>query len=139
MDNDVRRGMGNKICKVTINTPDNAECETQGGNKTQDKVFLLCIDEAKELLEYDVTDVCQPTEYAKSKGADIEDGYCNWWLRSPGNYQFYAAYITYSGCVDELGSAVDAFGDNANLIADGLDPDIEVVYCAVRPAMLINL
>lgn len=90
-------------------------------------------------MEDCVTDVCQPTEYAISKGADIEDGYCYWWLRSPGDYQFRAACIAYSGFVDRWGYAVDAFGDNANLIADGLDPDIKVVYCAVRPAMLINL
>ena len=77
---------------------------TPGGNDTDDKVYLLSLDEITQYYGIEPGDhgnchdeiVCKPTEYAMANGADIYnsdgnaefadyDGNCAWWLRSPGN------------------------------------------------------
>lgn len=121
---------------------DNAVYNTPGGNSTKDKVFLLS---QLEMIEsdygfdgsydtYDINRRCAPSEYAVAQGAyqyqgTIEDGFtadkkgaCGWWLRSPGDCSYGAAYVGFSGYVGSSGSyVVGDFGD------------------AVRPALWINL
>ena len=53
---------------------------------------------------------CQPTEYAKARGCMWENdtgsskyGFCYWWVRSPGNFSTYAAYVLYDGYVYYFG------------------------------------
>ena len=74
------------IKKTTVKNDDNSKYGTKGGNDTKDHVFLLSIDEANTYLEN--TRVCEPTAYAVAQGAYNEiNGNCNWWLRSPGDFQ----------------------------------------------------
>ena len=89
---------------------------------TQDKVFLLSVDEAKEYFSDDATRQCTPSKYALSKGVDIDTelGTTSWWLRSLGGSFDYSATVTNEGIVG----------------AWGLDTE---KYCAVRPAMWIDL
>lgn len=108
--------------------------ETNGGNNTQDKVFLLSYKEA--YVYFDVTEDSHcnekspvaPTAYAIAQGADV-DSYCKtedgtaarwWWLRSPGYYQFSAAYVESDGSLDSLYCIDNASG-------------------SVRPALWVNL
>jgi len=110
------------IPTVTVEAHANPEFDTDPGNATQDKVFLLSIDEANKYFSSDSARQCEPTDYAFANGLDdIDNGNCRWWLRSPGNDQDNAADVYVGGDVHELGVYVR--GCN----------------CAVRPALWIDL
>ena len=98
----------------------NSNWSTDGGNDTTDQIFLLSYAEARKYFGSDRDRMCESTAYAKAHGAYyIENGYCSWWLRSPGDYRNTAA------CIDIEGSLVhDYYVD---------------IYSAVRPAFWIDL
>ena len=102
------------IPTVTVSADMNPEYNTNPGNATKDKVFLLSIVEAEKYFTSDEARKCVPTEYAISNGASTSDSYtkggkatCLWWLRSPGAIQYYAAKVDFDGDVDEFGIDVD--------------------------------
>ncbi len=111
----------------------NREWETDGGNNTQDQIFLLSYAEANRYLKvsyYDSNNTrarVAPTEYAIANGAWANNEYQTidgeaawwWWLRSPGDIQHSAAYVNYNGSL--LYSSVF----NTNVVA--------------RPAFWLNL
>ncbi len=84
---------------------------TNGGNDTEDKIFLLSYAEAKKYLgvTYDKGSSMKaqivPTAYAKKHNASTYDRYKTadgtaaglWWLRSPGVNQSSAAIVNYDG------------------------------------------
>ena len=79
------------------NTP-NPEFDTQSGNATVDKVFLLSADEFEELVpeEYRaslVTDYAWKQNVARSN----PDGFGEWFLRTPGTSARMAVYVTTGG------------------------------------------
>ena len=100
---------------------------TDGGNNTQDKIFLLSYHEAFDLYFPNDSDrMCAPTDYAIAQGACKsrsfkKDGRATgwWWLRSPGRTQGYAA------CVLDDGSRRYSYVDHDS--------------GCVRPAFWINL
>ena len=112
-----------KILTTTVKAEDNSKYGTEAGEDTEDKVFLLSIDEAENLFFSREDRQCKPTEYAVSQGVwKHEDmGNCNWWLRSPGYNSFLASGVYSNGYAFHLGSNVCYF----NL--------------GVRPAMWLNL
>lgn len=90
-----------------------SEWDTNGGNNTEDKIFLLSYAEANKYLgvtfdnSNNITSRVSPTGYAKTQGA-YEDMFYNnktadgttagwWWLRSPGIVQYSAARVNDSG------------------------------------------
>ena len=116
------------IPTVTVSADMNPGYNTNPGNATKDKVFLLSIVEAEKYFTSDEARKCVPTEYAISNGASTSDSYtkggkatCLWWLRSPGFDQFIAAYVNYFGSVLRYGRSVDSS------------------VIAVRPAMWITI
>ena len=111
------------IPTVTVSADKNPVYDTNPGNATQDQVFLLSITEANQYFSSDSARQCEPTDYAVANGVYVNSYSVNcwWWLRSPGYYQFSAAYVYYDGDVDEYG----------DLVSD--------VYFAVRPALWIDL
>ena len=114
-----------QIVKITNKNPNNSKYGTKGGKNTQDKIFLLSIDEAEKYFASDETRVCAPTVYAVAKGVfkNYETGNCYWWLRSSGINQKYAATVRDGGGVCVSGELVDtAYNDTA-----------------VRPALWVNL
>ncbi len=66
------------------------------------------------LVNYNPNLICRPTAYALAhethafsnnvnedfKYPDDTDGCCDWWLRSPGKYQYRAAMVTFYGSMD---------------------------------------
>lgn len=117
-----------KIPTVMVSTDKNPEYDTDPGNATKDKVFLLSIVEVEKYFPSNEARKCVPTEYAISNGAYTSDSYtkggkatCWWWLRSPGYNRFDAASVNMYGNVDEEGSHVN-----------------NDTY-AVRPAMWISI
>lgn len=110
------------IPTVTISADKNPDYNTNPGNAMQDQVFLLSITEANKYFSSDSARQCKPTDYAVANGAwESDSGNCWWWLRSPGYYQNYAAFVYDVGDVNEYGSFVN------------IDDD------AVRPALWIDL
>ena len=114
---------------------DNPEYGTEGGNDTTDKVYLLSLDEVKNLSygfgshnSTSATRVAVNTAYTAG-GGEIESEYMSsagkvdyWWLRSSGIISFYASCVDYNGYVSADGGivgSIDSYG--------------------VRPALHLNL
>lgn len=97
-----------KIKSTTLENRDNADYNTDGGNDTKDKVFLLSIDEAKAYLPSTVERVCIATKYAESQGSQLESltRSCRWWLRSPGSTLYTASFVKVDGFILQLGTPV---------------------------------
>ena len=114
-----------KIQLSLVQNPDNAEYGAKGGNDTQDKIFLLSIDEVRKYFNNDRARMCKPTGYAIFQGAyeelEYEVGYGIWWLRSPGVQQNRAAVISCGGLVGARGNLVHC------------------TDCGVRPAMWVDV
>lgn len=110
------------IPTVTVSADENPILSTNPGNATEDQVFLLSTTEANKYFNSNGAIQCEPTDYAVANGTwESDSGFWCWWLRSPGNYQKDAAYVSSVGVVIEYGFDVDN--------DDG----------AVRPALWINL
>lgn len=98
---------------------------TDGGNNTEDKVFLLSYAEANKYLGitdggYNKKLDVEATAYAKERGAHTsDDNRIWWWLRSPGAVK---------------GEAIEAWpgGDISSLY-------VSHPSCAIRPALWVNL
>ena len=118
------------ITTTNVVNADNPEYTTNGGNNTQDKIFLLSLDEVANTSYgfrsdrgyYDQARICEATSYAKKQGAFTNDEDSSWWwLRSPGTYSYDAAFVHELGYAYALGSFVHGY------------------YGAVRPALHLNL
>ena len=118
-----------QIQNTTVSADKNPEYNTNPGNATTDKVFLLSINEVEKYFNSDEARKCAPTAYAKAQGAYTSDSYktasgaatCWWWLRSPGLNQYDAALVRTGGSVHYIGNYVD------------------IGSVAVRPALWIDL
>ena len=97
-----------------------SEYNTVAGEYTLDKIFLLSYAEAWKYFSNDSARQCMPTEYITAqKEHQIFNGYCWWWLRSPGDSQDAAAAVFSNGSRDH------------NAVSQS--------HVAVRPAMWIDL
>ena len=87
---------------------DNVEYGTEGGNDTDDYVFLLSHDEVMHYFPERDSRRCHPTAQAIKEGAHISSNPPNtyWWLRSPGKFRCNAEYVFDSGVVYTYGSDV---------------------------------
>lgn len=96
------------IKSTTIENRDNADYNTDGGNDTKDRIFLLSIDEAKAYMPSTVERVCVATKYAESQGSQLESltRSCRWWLRSPGSTPYSASSVKLDGFILQLGTPV---------------------------------
>ena len=118
-----------QIQNTTVSADKNPEYNTNPGNATTDKVFLLSINEVEKYFNSDEARKCAPTAYAKAQGAYTSDSYktasgaatCWWWLRSPGFTQSCAALVYIGGSV-----LCNGYG-------------VLNAHDAVRPALWINL
>ena len=111
-----------KIADTLVKTENNPEYGTAGGNDTEDKVFLLSIEEAESLFINDKERIALATKYAEKAGVlPSTEGYVFWWLRSPGNTSDVAAEVFDDGWVYSYSNYVYNY------------------YDGVRPALWLNL
>lgn len=83
--------MAEKILTTEVTVEDNKKYNTKGGNKTQDKLFLL---DAKQAEDY----------------ADILSDYLrDWWIINPGSNQNMAQFVSYGKV---MSSGYDVSSDN---------------------------
>lgn len=94
-----------------------------GGIDTEDKVFLLNVDEADKYFTGDAARMLEGTPYTVARGAFVNErtGKVWWWLRSPGYYVSDAAGVNYLGQLHRSGDNVSTTNN------------------AVRPAMWVQL
>ena len=86
----------------------NSGWNSKGGNNTTDQIFLLSYAEARKYFHSDSERKClDPTVNSKwnynndyDKATNWE-GYCCWWLRSPGYSQYTAAYVSPDGSLEQ--------------------------------------
>lgn len=96
-----------KISEETIINGANTEFKISGGRNTQDKVFLLSVDEVNEYFKDDNARRANATEFIISKDVLIaKNKLCDWWLRSIGGFTFTAATVVANGTVFTMGSPV---------------------------------
>ena len=111
-----------KIQTSLIKNEDNSKYGTNGGNDTEDKVFLLSEKETETLFSNEEERIAKATEYAEKSGVYVnEEKAACWWLRSPGYDSDDAAEVDYYGDVYNSGK------------------DVEVNFSGVRPALHLNL
>ena len=102
---------------VTLQGEINPDYNTDAGNDTQDKIFLLSISEVQRYFSGTDACACGMTDYCKTQHhsyvyhrySGFTDGKpsCSWWLRSPGRYQNLAANVSDFGYLSTNGEAVD--------------------------------
>ena len=119
----------NRILQVRNTNPDNPEYGTDGGNDTNDKIFVLSIDEAKQYFRTDNDRLCKATAYAAPKvffrESDRIDPVTSWLLRSPGFNTNTSSLVAVNGTIDYTG-----LPNNANGTA---------TWFGVRPAFWVKL
>ena len=115
------------IADTYVYNKKNPVYNTSGGNDTTDQIFLLSIEEADNRNYFPnangndsrkSTNTAYVASYSGMYGVGEAD---SWWLRSPGRYAYYAAYVNFGGSVDDTGDYVDS------------------PYIAVRPAFHLDL
>ena len=80
-----------RILSSAVETPDNTNFGSSGGPLTEDRLFLLSVEEASTLLQDD-----------EARSLRLW-----WWLRTPGFDNSFAATVTPDGAVVRIGSFVD--------------------------------
>ena len=97
----------------------NPDYGTSQGEVTNDRIFLLSIDEANKYFASDKARICE----------NDNGNACSWWLRSPGVIQQVAACVITNGKIDSYGDVYDW----------GWQYEVTYVPKGVRPAMWIDL
>ena len=109
------------ILLTDVKNTNNPKHGTDGGNDTQDHVFLLSVDEAQRFFMGDEARQLVLTDYSIMQGVNsIDPDFPWWWLRSPGG-RGRAARVYSHGSIHFYGNLV---GSNV---------------AAVRPALRIKL
>lgn len=103
------------IISSNVSADKNPDNDTDPGNATEDKVFLLSIAEAGKYFASDELRKCNPTAYAaangspeKSESASSGKAACHWWLRTPGTKLDLAASVNSGGAVSSAGHNVSS-------------------------------
>ena len=87
-----------KILTTKLRNAKNPLYETEGGDDTEDKIFLLSINEANEYFSSD-----------EERQAFFPDGnpVKGWWLRSLGYTNTLATLVDYDGFINQIGLFID--------------------------------
>ena len=111
-----------RIQTVTVTADPNPDYDTDPGNDTKDKVFVLSLKEYGELFDSADDRICKPTDYTIAMGAYVNGdlNICCPWARTPGYDASYAANLYSDGDFYTSGDNVDSS------------------IIAVRPAMWID-
>lgn len=129
-----------KILTTTIENPDNPDSVVDGGNNTDDRLFLLSMFEVQEYFGRESNRGAFLSATAHNSAQEYNpDGYikmfnCSWWTRTPGGDEF--SFI----CVDDdgefesrpTGLASDVYDNSGITVADDKNGG------GVRPAMWIE-
>ena len=97
----------NQVITTKLQVAGNPDYGTPGGNPTEDKLFLLSLDEVARYLPTPKDRACTPIKHAiDDKIWVCEEGTCYWWLISPGFDEYNACMIDTSGFIGRMGYRV---------------------------------
>ncbi|MBO4326683.1 MAG: hypothetical protein J5950_05385 [Clostridia bacterium] len=106
-----------KIKNTTLVAEKNPQNENVSpGNDTEDKIFLLSIQEAEKYFKDNSERKCSPSEALVATGGFTVSSRpwyashsyaCLWWLRSPGMDKLKIAYVDKGGAISYSGNQVD--------------------------------
>jgi len=88
-----------QIKETLVKAEQSPKYNTDPGNDTRDKIFLLNIQEAEKYFDSDDARICFPTKYAVTNGRLYHSGACCWWLRSPGYSDYLSSAIYLNGSI----------------------------------------
>ena len=79
--------------------------KAEQGNSTQDKVFLLSIQETEKYFKNRSDRKAQITDYAKTLQSYVylDNGNTYWWMRTNGFLQTNATFVDYDGSINNTG------------------------------------
>lgn len=140
------------ILTTTLENADNSQYGTDGGADTQDKIFILSDDEARQYFSSDKDRQATATSMAYDKGCWLHDTAsgkevcaevdgpnkynpeytCDYWLRTPGADAGAAEYVSADGSIQTGGAWTFYLRDNKY---DNLIKDIP----GTRPAMWLDI
>lgn len=119
------------ILETELSADPNPNYDTDPGNTTTDRVFLLSTAEAERYFTDPVSRMCTATDYSKRNGVYVNKDYallsgvcCWWWYRTPGVDSVHAAYSYYDGKFVLLG---DHINNDDNAVRPALWLDISVL------------
>ncbi len=96
------------ILLSTVAAEKNPSYNTPPGNDTEDKLFLLSVNEVYKYFDTNDTCQCLGTAYCVAQEADnASNGSFRWWLRTPGFNALAAASVSYGGNVLTRGDGVN--------------------------------
>ncbi len=115
----------NAIIRQEVCNEDNPQYKTEGGNPTNDNIYLLSVEEITDqeygfCENYHTMSMSRGTkasDYAHARGAATNTsdagyvGNCWWWLRSPGKNTDFASKINTRGHLSVDGNYVSAYDD----------------------------
>ncbi|MBQ6508986.1 MAG: hypothetical protein IJI07_05870 [Flexilinea sp.] len=98
-----------RIQMVTNENMANPVTGIRGGNRTQDRIFLLAVDEADYYFRTKEDRKTAPTTYAKAESKNSHnDGTSTWILRTAGMDEDLKALVLNDGSIDYWGQPCDA-------------------------------
>lgn len=100
----------NNIQMVNVSADKKLGSTIVHGSDTQDKVFLLSIEEAEKYFESNASRQYEATLYAKDKGTFTSESNRNsrWWLRTLGEQAGHIAEVYNVGRVSYFGQKIDS-------------------------------
>ena len=111
-----------RIPAVTVSADPNPEYNVDPGSDTEDRIFLLSLEEAEEYFGDNEARKCVTTKKVDPESIHEDNGgSCEWWLRTPGSDSTSVVYISMDGSIRT---------DGAYIYSPSL---------TVRPAMWIDL
>jgi hypothetical protein len=121
-----------KIAETTLPNNDNPWFGTKGGNNTKDRIFLLSLEEVVKYFGDSGQLKNRPSDdawyiddqYNSARIAKLNGSARWWWLRSPGDFSYGAAFVTSDGIVHVGGHPIHSSGGGG---------------AGVRPALFMNL
>lgn len=125
-----------QIASATVTADPNPSYNTNVGEDTNDKVFLLSIDEVNRYFSDDSSRICFPTVAVSNETlwtGNMDESW--WWLRTPGEDSQSTSFVTLSGSIYENGYDMSSSGWG-KLYNDGMHKSSIHTY---RPAMWINI
>lgn len=118
-----------KILTSTVDNPANPFFDATDSSPTNDKLFLLSIQEADKYFDSATERLAAPTAYAVDRGVgtDAKLGTSWWWLRTNGVNPWYGTLVARSGLIMSYGTSHNGVNNFTQ------------VDCGIRPAMWITI
>lgn len=99
-----------RIQRTHVVTPDDPISGADGGNDTDDYIFVLSTEEARTLFASDDDRKAVPKDYLSEQELGIYEGYGHWWLRSPSS-DTTRKYATKNGATVGATGVVNDWGE----------------------------